>query len=111
MNGFDARDAHRYIFSRIDQKAFGAIRTEISAILDAFLQSDLRFMRVTGVLDGNDDRGDQEYDEDEAFEFILDAYVSDTRCDDGIAMVVATLLDRYMELQYEYLKSHGFAED
>ena len=110
MNGFDARDAHHYILSHIDPKAFGVIRAEIPAIIDAFLLYDLHFMRLTGVLDENDDRGENEYDDDEAFEYIFDAYLSDACCDDDIAMVVATLLNRYMELQYEYLKNHGLAE-
>ena len=111
MNGFNAQTALRYILSRLDQKAFGPIQPQIPTIIESFLLYDLHFMQLTGVLNENADRGEQEYDDDEAFEYIFDAYLSDAPCDDDTAMVVATLLNRYMELQYEYLKKHGLAED
>ena len=109
MNGFNAQAARTYIISRIDQKDFSPIQPPIPAIIESFLLYDLHFMQLTGVLNENADQGAQEYDDDEAFEYIFDAYLSDGDCDDDTAMVVATLLNRYMELQYEYLKKQGLA--
>lgn len=107
MNGFDAQDAQQYIASRINPKALQPIASEIPAMLNAFILYDLHFMRLTGVLDENADCGENEYDDDEAFEYIFDAYLSDSAVDDDKSMWVATLLNRYMELQYEYLQKHG----
>ena len=55
------------------------------------------------LLDENDEAGENEYDEDEAFEYIYDAYLADHVQDDDEDMVIASLLNRYMELQAEYL--------
>jgi len=111
MNGFDTQAAFRYILPRIDQKAFRPIQSQIPAIIESFLLYDLHFMRLTGVFNEDTNGSQQEYDDDEAFEYIFDAYLADSHCDDDMAMVVATLLNRYMELQYEYLQKQGLVGD
>ena len=107
MIGFDVQDALRYLLSRIQPKAFSAISAEIPVIIQSFLTYDLRFMQISGALDEHGNSGENEYDEDEAFEYIFEAYLADFPCDDDTAMIVASLLDCYMELQYEYCKQHG----
>ena len=91
------------LLSRLGKKEFAPIADRLPGIVEAFLEYDFHFMKVTGVVDENGEPGDNEYDEDEAFEFIYDAYLSDHPEDDDEDMLVATLLNRYMELQAEYL--------
>ena len=110
MNGLDPQGAHSYILSRIDGKAFKPIQPQIPSMIESFLLYDLHFMRLTGVLGEDANCGDQEYDDDEAFEYIFDACLSDSHYDDDTAMVVAALLNRYMELLYEYLKKQSLVE-
>ena len=69
---------------------------------------DLHFMKVTGVVDENGEQGDNEYDDDEAFEYIYDAWLSDHPENDDEEMIVAALLNEYMDLQYRYLCENGF---
>ena len=96
-------DNKEWILQNLDRKGLRSIELRLSEIIDCFLTYDLHFMRTTGVLDENDEPGENEYDEDEAFEFIYDAYLSDHPQDDDDDMLIATLLNRYMELQAEYL--------
>ncbi|MBE5801849.1 MAG: hypothetical protein E7319_06130 [Clostridiales bacterium] len=92
-----------WLLNNIDRKPFKRIANRLPEILDSFLRYDLHFMRVTGVLDENDQEGQNEYDEDEAFEFIYDAYLSDHPQDgEDEDMMIASLLNAYMELQADY---------
>ena len=92
-----------FILNHLDRKAFRPIAERIEEMIDCFLTYDFHFMRTTGVLDENDEPGENEYDEDEAFEFIYDAYLSDHPQEEDDDMMIASLLNRYMELQTEYL--------
>jgi hypothetical protein len=102
MNGYDAQSAESYILSHIDTQAFKAIRADIPAAITAFIAYDLQFIKLNEVPDAPEADWESAYDEDDAFEYIFDAYLADFPCDEDTAMVIATLLDRYMELQYEY---------
>ena len=110
MIGFSLQDAQAYMVSRLDAKSFRGLPESIPSSIHAFLQYDLRFMHSTGVLDAQAQQGHAEYDDDEAFEYILDAYLSDFPCDENAEMVVAELLNSYMDLQYAYFKSQGLVE-
>ncbi|MDD3335656.1 MAG: hypothetical protein PHI98_09055 [Eubacteriales bacterium] len=109
MVGYDCHEAREWILSQIDPKPFRAIQDRMTELIEDFIQYDFHFMRVSGVLDENDCQGEQEYDEDEAFEFIYDAYLSDHPQDEDDDMMVAALLNRYMELQSLYLEAHGLS--
>ncbi|MBE5793890.1 MAG: hypothetical protein E7323_04330 [Clostridiales bacterium] len=92
-----------WILKQLNRKEFRSVEDRLEEIIDCFLTYDFHFMRLTGVLDENDEAGENEYDEDEAFEYIYDAYLADHVQDDDEDMVIASLLNRYMELQAEYL--------
>ncbi len=92
-----------WILKKLDRKNFMPLLNRLDELIDCFLTYDLHFMRVTGVLDENDEPGENEYDEDEAFEYIYDAYLSDHPEEEDEDMLIASLLNRYMELQAEYL--------
>jgi len=92
-----------WLLEQLNTKEFRALADRLPQILGSFLEYDLHFMKVTGVLDENGESGENDYDEDEAFEFIYDAYLSDHPNEDDDDMMIATLLNRYMELEAEYL--------
>lgn len=110
MQGYDQTAACDYILFKLDKKPFRAIRDELPAIIRSFITYDLHFMRLTGVIDQNGQQGEQEYDDDEAFEYIYDAWLSDHPDHDDEDMTVAELLNCYMELQYQYLCENGLAD-
>lgn len=110
MNGYDEKDAKEWILQRMERKPFLAVRDRLPQWIEDFIRYDLHFMRLTGVLGPDDCQGENEYDEDEAFEFLYDAYLSDHPDDTDDDMLVAAALNRYMELEGEYLAAHGLSE-
>ncbi|MEG0639802.1 MAG: hypothetical protein RR824_07140 [Clostridia bacterium] len=110
MVGYDPEEAKRFILSKLEKKPFAKIASALPQLLGDLIEYDLHFMRLTGVIDENGEQGENEYDDDEAFEYLYDAYLSDHPNEDDEEMLVAALLDRYMELQYEFLCAKGLAQ-
>ena len=111
MNTYQADSAREWIWNHLDQKAFRPLSEEkLKAMIADFVQYDLHFMRISGVLNALDAPGEADYDEDEAFEFIYDAYLSDHPEDEDDDMLAATLLDRYMELQADYWEQSALSD-
>lgn len=110
MKGYDAAAAKEYILSRLDKKPFRSIWGEVPQMIEDMIAYDLHFMRVSGVVDENGEQGDNEYDDDEAFEYIYDAWLSDHPEQDDEDMLVAALLNEYMDLQYQYLDEQGLTD-
>ena len=110
MKGYDKEAARQFILSRLDQKAHRSIAKQLPVLIAELIEYDLHFMRVTGVIDENGEQGQNGYDDDEAFEYIYDAWLSDHPGQDDEDMKVAALLNDYMDLQYAYLQTCGLAE-
>ena len=110
MKGYDSEQARQFILSRIERKPFRSIEDRLHKIIGDFIAYDLHFMRLTGVIDENGEQGENDYDDDEAFEYIYDAWLSDNPGEQDDDMLVAQLLNRYMEVQLEYLCAKGLAE-
>lgn len=110
MKGYDPKDAQKWILSKMDHKLLKPIEAALPKLIDDFIQYDLHFMRLTGVLNEDDCQGNADYDEDEAFEYIYDAYISDHPDDEDEDMLAAAALNQYMALQNEYLQAHGLAD-
>ena len=72
---------------------------------DNVYEYDLHFMRLTGVIAPDGGPGPNEYDEDEAFEYVYDAWLGDNPGEEDEDMTVALLLDCFMELWHEYLRA------
>lgn len=110
MKGYDVEEARNFILANLDRKAFRSISDSLPKLIEDMIAYDLHFMRVTGVVDENGEQGTNEYDEDEAFEYIYDAWLSDHPENDDEDMIVAALLNDYMELQYRFLCENGLAD-
>lgn len=111
MVGYDENDARRYIVSRIDKKAFRSLQGRLDTLIAEMIAYDLHFMRVSGVLDENGCQGENSYDEDEAFEFIYDAWLGDHPNEPDDDMQIAALLNRYRELQDAYMTERGLSDE
>lgn len=110
MNGYDKEQALAFILPRIDRKGYKELTFLIDQLIFQAIDADLRFMQETGVLDEHGDAGDGYYDDDEAFEYILDALAQQNGFDDAMAVRIGGLIDDYMELQQEYLASIGLVD-
>ncbi len=102
METFDLSAFTRFVLGRLKPKEFGRLENELPAIVEAFARYDMHFMRLTGVLDDEDVPTDIDYDEDDAFEYIYDAYLNDHPEDEDGDMLAASLLNRYMEIKDDY---------
>lgn len=76
-----------FVMERLDMKPFRAIRGEVPQMLCAFYESHLRYI----------DSADDDYDEDDAFEFILNEWMAEHPQTDEADMLPAALLDAYFE--------------
>ena len=103
MPDVDREEAVRYIIDGLDPKPFRAIWDRLPQIVGSLIEYDLHFMRLTGVIAPDGGPGPNEYDEDEAFEYVYDAWLGDNPGEDDEDMTVALLLDCFMELWHEYL--------
>lgn len=110
MIGYDVEEAKSFILSRLDRKAFRSITAQLPQLIGEMIAYDLHFMKVSGVVDENGEQGENEYDDDEAFEYIYDAWLSDHPENDDEDMIVAALLNEYMEHQYAYLEEKGLTD-
>jgi len=110
MQGYDPEAAKSFILSRLDKKAHRSIWSHVPQMIEDMIAYDLHFMRLTGVIDENGQQGENEYDDDEAFEYIYDAWLSDHPRQDDEDMAVAALLNDYMEWQYRFLVDNGLTE-
>ena len=110
MKGYNISEAIAFILAHLDHKPFRSIEKQLEKIIGDFITYDLHFMKLTGVLDENGEQGENEYDDDEAFEYIYDAWLSDNPENGDEDMKIAALLNEYIDLQYEYLDSKGLTD-
>ena len=104
MKAFDTDALCAFVLLRLDPKQYRRVAELLPALIADFARYDRHFMRLGGVLTPGDEWGKAEYDEDDAFEYIYDAYLSDHPDDDDDDMAVAAALNRYMELKHDFLE-------
>ncbi len=110
MQGYDNEKALAYIAKAIDRKAFSYLGPSIDGYLRQAQELDLRYMRENDVLDAEGYEGDGFYDDDEAFEFIVEEIVRMRGLNEEQAVLVASMVDAYMRAQDAYLRKTGLAE-
>ena len=110
MKGYDREAAKAFILANLDRKSFKAIFAKLPELIEEMIIYDLHFMKVTSVIDENGEQGENEYDDDEAFEYIYDAWLSDHPDTDDEDMLIAALLNEYMDLQYQFLCDNGLTD-
>lgn len=110
MKGYDVQAAVNFILLHLDRKAYRSIANQLETIVKDLIAYDLHFMRLTGVLDENGEQGEADYDDDEAFEYIYDAWLNDHPEEDDEEMLIAALLNEYMDLQYRFLEMNGLTD-
>lgn len=110
MNGYSKEDALAFILPRIDRRGHKELTFLIDQLISQAIDADMAFMHMTGVLDDAGDSGENYYDDDEAFEYILETLSAQNGFDPDMTVKVGSLIDDYMELQQEYLESVGLVD-
>ena len=106
---YNPAEARDWILKKLEKKPFRAVEDKLSSMLDDFIRYDLHYMRVSGVLDENDDMGENEYDDDDAFEELLDVLGGDVDDEDEMNRL-AQMLDSYMAAQQDFMEASGLME-
>lgn len=110
MNGYDKPEALAFIVAHIDPKAHKELKDKIPELVSQAIDADMAYMHETGVLDQDGNASNSYYEDDDAFEYMVEALVSKNRLTPEQAVKVAALVDDYMDCQQEYLESKGLVD-
>ena len=75
MKGYDREEALAFILSRINRDAHPVLRDQIDGLIAQAIDADMKYMHENGVLDADGNAGDCYYEDDEAFEYMVEALV------------------------------------
>lgn len=110
MNGYDKQEAHAYILNKIDRKLFEELASLLDSLVADAIDFDMAFMHETGVIDESGNAGTAYYDDDDAFEYILDKLATKHKMSADMAMQTASFLDDFMDYQQKYLEVKGLVD-
>ena len=109
MQGYDVDAAVSQIGKAVSRAAHVSPQ-EAQAFVRRTIEADLRYMHETGVLDDDGLMGEEEYDDDDAFETLF-ARLTDGVEDDEEIGRIAQMLDSYMEAQQDFMEEGGLLGD
>ncbi len=109
MQGYDVDAAVSQIGKAVSRAAHVSLQ-EAQAFVRRAIDADLRYMHETGVLDDDGLMGEEEYDDDDAFETLF-ARLTDGVEDDAEIGRIAQMLDSYMEAQQDFMEEGGLLGD
>lgn len=110
MQGYDIEAAVPFIAAAMVKAGVRAPRAELESFVRRAIGEDFHYMQETGVLDEQGYMGEGEYDDDEAFEALLERLADGTDDEDALN-ALAQRLDAYMEAQQAFLERSGLAEE
>ena len=109
MQGYDVDAAVSQIGKAVSRAAHVSPQ-EAQAFDRRAIEADLLYMHETGVLDDDGLMGEEEYDDDDAFETLF-ARLTDGVEDDAEIGRIAQMLDSYMEAQQDFMEEGGLLGD
>lgn len=109
MQGYDVEAAVPFIAAVMRKEGVKASQEELSAFIRRAIEADFAFMKENEVLTEDGLMGLGEYDEDDAFEAVLDMLCGDETDDDVIGRT-AQWLDAFMTGQQAFMEESGLAD-
>ena len=109
MQGYDVNAAVPFIAKAMRKAGHKNPQEELEAFIRRAIDADMAYMLETDVIDEDGMMGEGEYDDDDAFEALLDALAGDTE-DDAQLDRLAQLLDSYMAAQQDFMEASGLME-
>ena len=110
MNGYDKQEALAFIVKRIPEKDHKELAGMIESLISQAIDADMDYMHKEGVLDAEGNAGDEYYEDDDAFEYMVEYIVAKNDLSPEQAVKVASLVDDYMDHQQAYLESKGLCD-
>ena len=109
MQGYDLAAAVPFIAKAMRKAGHKLPQDELEAFIRRAIRADMAYMLETGVIDEEGLMGEGEYDDDDAFEALLETLAQDEEDEDAIG-AVAQLLDSYMAAQQDFMEASGLME-
>ena len=110
MKGYDRDEAARSILGALDAKAYGDLGISLESLVRQAIDADMEYMQSAGVLAEDGSMGDSYYDDDDAFEFLLDRICAERGISGERELRIASFLDDYMDAQQSYIEKRGLLE-
>ena len=107
MQGYDAAAAVPFIARAMRKAGHKLEQAQLEDFIRRAIETDMQYMLETGVLDEEGYMVDGEYDDDDAFEALLEMIAGD---DEDAMDEVAPLLDSYMQAQQDFMEASGLME-
>lgn len=110
MNGYDKQEAFEFIVGRIHAKEHPTLAGRLKELICQAIDADMAYMHDTDVLDEDGNAGEGYYEDDEAFEFIVETLAEQNELTGEEAVKMASLIAEYMDLQQAYLERKGLVD-
>mgnify|MGYP007056190513 CR=1 FL=1 len=107
MKGYNREEAMLFIASRIHGKDHPELQHLLPEIIGDIIDADMAYMVESGVLDEEGNVGGEYYEDDDAFEYMVEKVAEEKKLTPEQAVKMASLIDDYMDFQQEYLESKG----
>ena len=110
MRGYDKAEALEFILQRIHAKDHPELAEMIPELISQTIDADMDYMHSHHVLDEEGNAGTEYYEDDEAFQYMVEALANNNHLDPVRAVKLASLVDDYMDYQQAYLESKGLVD-
>ncbi len=110
MKGYDREQAAAFMLSRLDRRELGPLASHAEGLIRQAIDADMAYMLEAGVLNENGLMGDAYYDDDDAFEFLLERMARERGLNEDQQGPLAAFIDQYMDLQQAFLEAQGLMD-
>lgn len=109
MQGYDLEAAVPFIARAMRKAGHKEPQEQLEDFIRRAIEADMAYMRETDVIDEDGLMGSGEYDDDDAFEALLDVLGGEVSDEDDMNRL-AQMLDSYMNAQQDFMEASGLAE-
>ena len=109
MQGYDIEAAVVFIAKAMRKAGHKNPQQELEDFIRRAIEADMAYMREIDVIDDEGLMGEGEYDDDDAFEALLDMLGEDAQDEDEMNQL-AQMLDSYMAAQQDFMEESGLME-
>lgn len=109
MQGYDPVAAAAFIARAMRKDGHKLAQEELEDFIRRAIQADMDYMRSIDVIDEDGLMGEGEYDDDDAFEALLDVLAENVQDEDEIDRI-AQMLNSYMAAQQDFMEASGLME-
>ena len=110
MKGYDKIKAVAFMLPKLDKSEFKPLAAQSEQLLCDAIEADMAYMLRAGVLTADGMMGDEYYDDDDAFEFILERMARARKMSESAQGPLASFIDQYMDLQQLFMEESGLMD-